>query len=335
MDTVRRSLMFSPLALVAGGAAAQTAAPTAPGSKHVKWPAPIGTIDLWPNGVTGQLHGDMQEVVEDISKDSKTFLRRVHGISKPRLAVFPAKKPNGSAMLVIPGGGFTANYFDHEGYQLADFLNGYGITCFVLFYRLANDGWDKPADVALIDTQRAMRVIKANAAKFHIDAARTGVIGFSAGGFLTASLATRHAAALYPATDAADRLDARPMLAAPIYPVQSVDPAYAYSGVAPSLFGGKATPEIIAAYSPDMNVNATTSPCFLVHAEDDVTVPVANSTRLRDACKAAKVPVEMHLFASGGHGFGMKGEMNEPDHVWPDLFVNFARRQGLMTGIVG
>ena len=330
MDTVRRSLMFSPLALVATGVTAQTPAPTAPTQKTVKWPAPSGTIDLWPHGISGQLHADMQEIVEDISTDPATLLRRVHGISRPRLAVFPAQKPNGSAMLVIPGGGFTANYFDHEGYQLADYLNGHGITCFVLFYRLANDGWDKPADVGLIDTQRAMRLIKANAPRYNIDAAKTGVIGFSAGGFLTASLATRHAASLYAPVDEADKLDARPQLAAPIYPVQSVDPAIAYSGVAPTLFGGKVTPEIIAAYSPDMNVSATTPPCFLVHAEDDTTVPVANSTRFRDACKAMKIPVETHLFESGGHGFGMKPDPHQPDHVWPDLFINFARRQGLM-----
>ena len=333
----RRSLLLAPLALSAAGAAgaaiAQTPAPMPPSLVGVKpdpkWPEPVETIDLWPQGAVGQLHAGMKELVEDVPNGAPVPIHRVQGISKPRMAVFPAANPSGGAMLIIPGGGFSWNYYTHEGYQLANYLNTQGITCFVLFYRLANDGWDKPADVGLIDTQRAMRVIKANAARFKIDAARTGVIGFSAGGFLTASLATRFAAPLYTPVDEADKLDARPQLAAPIYPVQSVDPAVAYSGIAPTLFGGKVTPEIIAAYSPDQNVNAATPPCFLAHAEDDTTVPVANSTRLRDACKAAKVPVETHLFASGGHGFGMKPDPDQPYHVWPDLFVNFARRNGL------
>lgn len=326
MDTLRRSLLLSPLALTAGAAVAQTAAPEVATPKPIAWPTPATTIDLWPTPPKGPA---LTENVEEVSTDPAIRLRRVQGISTPRLAVFPAKSPNGGAMLIIPGGGFSWNYFDHEGYQLADFLNSQGFTCFVLFYRLANDGWDNRADVGLIDAQRAMRVIRHHAATFKLDPARVGVTGFSAGGFITASLATRHAQNLYPAVDAADKLDARPFASAPIYPVLTLDPKVAYQGVFGSLFGGPATPEQVARHSPELNIDARTPPTFLCHAEDDTTVPVGNTTLFRDALKAKNIPVETHLFARGGHGFGMKPELDQPWHLWPQMLAAFLNREGL------
>jgi acetyl esterase/lipase len=271
----------------------------------------------------------MAEVVEQSSSDPAYSSRRTKGVSRPHMIAFPAAQPNGSAMLVIPGGGFAWNYFEHEGYYIADVLNRAGISCFVLFYRLAQDGWSDPASVGPADAQRAMRVIRANAARFHLDAARVGVMGFSAGGFLTASLATRHSAPFYAPVDATDQFSARPMLTAPIYPVQSVDPAYAYGGAAPSLFGGPPTAAQIREWSPDLNVTPAAAPTFLVHAEDDGTVPVANTVRLRDAMVAAKITVETHLFARGGHGFGVRAQPGSPDGPWLPLFLNFAREQKL------
>lgn len=327
----RRSLLLSPLAFAATSALAKTPAPGAAKADTFKWPTPAQSIDLWPKGVPGPLPAGLKEIIIDDAKDGKSHFRHLSGVSVPRLAVFPAAKPNGSAMLVIPGGGFVNNYFDHEGYDLADYLNGLGITCFVLFYRLAKDGWADPADVALIDTWRAMRVIRAHAGAYKFDAARTGVIGFSAGGFLTSSLATRHAQTLYAPIDAADALDTRPMLAAPIYPVQSVDPAYAYSGVGPTLFPGGVTADLINKYSPDRNVDAATPPVFLCHAEDDTTVPVENTIAFRAALRAKNITVETHLFATGGHGFGMTPAPDKPYRNWPQLFAAFAQAQGLMA----
>jgi acetyl esterase/lipase len=234
-------------------------------------------------------------------------------------------------MLIIPGGGFEWNYFDHEGYHIADVLNRAGISCFVLIYRLARDGWADPAAVGPADAQRAMRLIRANAARFQLDPERVGVMGFSAGGFLTTTLATRHSTPFYKPVDAADQLSARPLLAAPIYPVQSVDPAYAYGGVAPSLFGGPPTAAQIREWSPDLNVTSAAAPTFLVHAEDDDLVPVANTVRLRDAMVAAKIPVETHLFAHGGHGFGARPQPGSPDGPWLPLFINFARQEKLFA----
>ena len=330
MSLSRRDLVKSPLILAGAsaiglGAAELRAQPGSGGSGEI--------IELWPRPPAGALHPGMAEVVEQTSSSPDYSSRRMKGISRPRMAVFPAARPNGSAMLVIPGGGFAWNYFEHEGHYIANVLNRAGITCFILFYRLAQDGWSDPASVGPADAQRAMRVIRAQAARFDLDPARVGVIGFSAGGFLTATLATRHSAPLYAPVDATDQLSARPFLAAPIYPVQTVDPAYAYGGVAPSLFGGPPTAAQIREWSPDLNVTPAAAPTFLVHAEDDGTVPVANSVRLRDAMVAAGITVETHLFGHGGHGFGVRAQPGSPDGLWLPLFLNFAREQKLFGTI--
>jgi acetyl esterase/lipase len=328
MRLSRRDLVKSSLALAGASAMASARAETGSGL------AATGsgeTVELWPRPPAGALHSDMAEIVEQSSSDPAYSSRRIKGVSRPRIIAFPAAQPNGSAMLLIPGGGFAWNYFEHEGYRVADILNRAGITCFVLIYRLAQDGWSNPASVGPADAQRAMRVIRARATHFQVDPDRVGVMGFSAGGFLTATLATRHSASFYAPVDAADQLSARPFLTAPIYAVQTVDPAYAYGGAAPSLFGGPPTAAQIREWSPDLNVTPAAAPSFLVHAEDDGTVPVANSVRLRDAMVAAKITVETHLFSHGGHGFGVGGRPGAPDGLWLPLFLNFARQQKLFA----
>ena len=327
MSLSRRDLVKSPLVLA--GASAIGLGTAADALARPGLARKGETIELWPQPPAGALHPGMTEIVEQSSSNPAYSSRRMKGVSRPRMIAFPAAQPNGSAMLIIPGGGFEWNYFEHEGYYIADILNRAGITCFVLFYRLAQDGWRDPASVGPADAQRAMRVIRANAARFHLDPARVGVMGFSAGGFLTATLATRHSARFSTSIDATDKLSARPLLTAPIYPVQTVDPAYAYGGVAPSLFGGQPTAAQIRDWSPDLNVTPDAVPTFLVHAEDDDTVPVANTVRLRDAMVAARIPVETHLFANGGHGFGVRPQPGHPDGLWLLLFLNFAREQKL------
>lgn len=327
MSLSRRDLVKSPLVLA--GASAIGLGTAADALARPGLARKGETIELWPQPPAGALHPGMTEIVEQSSSNPAYSSRRMKGISRPRMIAFPAAQPNGSAMLIIPGGGFEWNYFEHEGYYVADILNRAGITCFVLFYRVAQDGWRDPASVGPADAQRAMRVIRANAARFHLDPERVGVMGFSAGGFLTATMATRHSARFSTSIDATDKLSARPLLTAPIYPVQTVDPAYAYGGVAPSLFGGRPTAAQIRDWSPDLNVTPDAVPTFLVHAEDDDTVPVANTVRLRDAMVAARIPVETHLFANGGHGFGVRPQPGHPDGLWLPLFLSFAREQKL------
>lgn len=317
-------------------AAAQTPPPDAAIPKETRltianWPEPTETLDLWPGVAPGLGNPNLAETVIENSTDPNVHIRMAKGVSHPRLCVFPAANPNGAAMVIIPGGGYVNIWFDHEGYEIAGWLNQMGITCFVLFYRLPAEGWAHAADVPLSDAQRAMRLIRSRAGEYHIDPARVGVMGFSAGGHLTASLATRFNAKTYQAVDAADGLDARPFLAAPIYPVISTDPLIAHMGSRDSLLGKSPTPEQLITYSPDRMVSKATPPCFLTHAEDDGTVPVENTLLFRAALKAAGVPVETHLFPTGGHGFGLRHVVGTPTHAWGDLFLAFARARGFYT----
>lgn len=327
MTLSRRDLVKSPLILA--GASAMSLGEAAMAQTGATMPGEI--VELWPRPPVGALHPNMVEVVEQSSSDPAYSSRRIKGISRPRMIALRPPQPNGAAMLIIPGGGFAWNYFEHEGYRIANVLNRAGITCFVLVYRLAQDGWTDPASVGPADAQRAIRLIRTQASRFGVDPARVGVMGFSAGGFLAATLATRHSAPFYAPTEATDRIDARPLLAAPIYPVQTVDPAYAYGGTAPSLFGRPPTAAEIRQWSPDLNVTPAATPTFLVHAEDDGTVPVANTTKLRDAMVAAKITVDTHLFSRGGHGFGLWSQPGAPDGLWLPLFLHFARQEKLFS----
>lgn len=296
------------------------------------WPAPAETVDLWPGGVApGLLNPGLTEVVVDDSKDPHVYHRSVHGISRPRLCVFPAANPNGAAMIIAPGGGYVREVLDHEGYEMARWMNGYGITAFVLFYRLPAEGWASGPDTPLIDAQRAMRVVRARAAHYGVDPARVGFMGFSAGGHVCGQVATRFAAPVYTPLDDADTLSARPYLAAPIYAVQSMDARIAHMGSRISLLGKAPTPEQIRLYSPDQNVTPDTPPCFLTHSESDHTVPVENTLNFRAALKAAGVTVETHLFPEGGHGFGLRNVVGQPTHAWGDLFLAFAKARGLFS----
>ncbi len=294
------------------------------------WPAPTETIDLWPGGTApGLLNTALVETVTEASKDPAVYHRSVMGISKPRLCVFPAKNPNGAAMIVAPGGGYARIVLDHEGYEIAAWLNSFGITAFVLFYRLPAEGWLNAADAPLSDAQRAMRLVRARAAGYQIDPARVGIMGFSAGGHVCASLATRYEAKVYAPVDDSDALSARPYLAAPIYPVLSMDASIAHMGSRVNLLGKTPGDAAIATYSPDRMVTHDTPPCFLTHSETDTSVPIENTLVFRAALKKAGVTVETHLFPEGGHGFGLRNVVGKPTHAWGELFLAFARARGL------
>ena len=156
-------------------------------------------------------------------------------------------------------------------------------------------------------------------------------MGFSAGGHLCADLVARFAAPVYRPVDAADGLSARPLIAAPIYPVVSMTLPLAHAGSRKNLIGESPTPELERDHSPHLNIKPNSPPCFLCHAEDDPTVAVENTLLMRAALKARKIPVETHLFTEGGHGFGMRRVMGKPASVWPELFLAWARIRGAMA----
>lgn len=331
MTIDRRSLIATGLAAVIanGRAEAQTPPPVSGKGLAPGLPQPIETIDLWARGAPGLSGKVPVEVVDERSTDTLVNDRAVHGISRPRMAVFRPDRPNGAAVLLTPGGGYRWVVIDKEGYELARWLTARGFTAFVLFYRLPGDGWASGADTPLADAQRAMRLIRHRAKAFAIDPERVSAMGFSAGGHVCADLAARFAARIYDPVDAADGLSAKPHSAAPIYPVISMDPAIAHPGSRSLLLGPNPSSEREAAHSPDRTVPADAPPHFLLHAEDDDVVPVDNTLRLYAALRQRRVPVEMHLFANGGHGFGLRKAMGKPVEAWPELWRAWARTVGL------
>jgi acetyl esterase/lipase len=327
----RRMLMLGGALAMATAADAQTPPPGIAGTAPAL-PQPDETIDLWPKGAPGMPATALTETVKERSTDSAVNDRAVWGISKPRLAVFRPLRPNGAAIMITPGGGYNWVVVDKEGYELAALFAAQGITCFVLFYRLPHEGWKAGPDVCLSDAQRAMRLIRHQAERFGIDPARVSAMGFSAGGHLCADLAARFDTPTYDPVDKADRLSARPFVAAPIYPVMSMSLPVAHPGSRKNLIGEQAGVALEAKHSPDRNVPANAPPCFLVHAEDDDVVPVENSLLFRAALRSKGIRVETHLFTNGGHGFGIRRAMGKPAAHWPELFLSWAQTQGLFRG---
>jgi acetyl esterase/lipase len=278
-------------------------------------------------GVAGSAFA-LIETVNERSTDVQLTDRAVFGISRPRMAVFRPARPNGSAVLITPGGGYRWVVVDKEGYEMGRWLAARGVTVFVLFYRLPGEGWAAGPDVVLQDTQRAMRLIRYRASDFGIDAARVAVMGFSAGGHACADLAARFAVPVYKAADAADHLSAKPLLTAPIYPVISMSTPHAHPGSREKLIGLHGTAALEEAHSPHRQIPANAPPHFIVHAEDDDVVPVENALMLRAALRARGIPVETHLFTHGGHGFGLRKAVGKPAEAWPELFLVWAKTQG-------
>lgn len=318
----RRETLFAGAVAGTMGAAARAATVGA-------WPAfPTEEIDLWPGTPPGAPPVlPVEEVIETGS--AQHHGRMVKGIARPRMKVFRPATPNGSALLVTPGGGYSVIVIDVEGYQVGPWLSERGWTVFVLYYRLPGEGWANRADVPLADAQRAMRLIRSRAAEYRVDPEKVGALGFSAGGHVCGDLATRHEARVYAPVDAADRLSARPAIAAPIYAVQSMSLPLAHEGSRDMLLGPNPSLEMQRAHSPARNVTAATPPCFMAHAEDDTTVSVENTVEMRAALKAAGVKVETHLFTAGQHGLGLPGPAGEPARHWKDMFALWAQAQGL------
>jgi len=308
---------------------AQTRAPWSIESRWLTHPDPVGTIDLWPSGAPGAPSQLLIETVRERSTDPAYNDRTVFGISRPRMAVFRPGKPNGGAVLIMPGGGYRWVVVDKEGYEMARWLSERGVTAFVLFYRLPGEGWASGPDTPLIDAQRAMRLIRHRSTAYGIEPKRICAMGFSAGGHVCASLMTRFSDAIYEPTDGADRLSARPDAAAPIYPVISMTAPAAHSGSRAQLIGEQASPELERKYNPAAHVPADAPPAFLLHAEDDQSVLVANTFLLRQALLEKRIPVETHLYPDGGHGFGLRLSKGHSVEGWEELLYAWCLKRGI------
>lgn len=287
------------------------------------------TLPLWPGSPPGAPATLPVHKVEQRSKTAGIDDRWLTGIATPTLSVRRPAQPNGAAVLLIPGGGYGFLAFDNEGEEQARWLTAQGVTCFILSYRLPGEGWRDRAVVPLQDAQRGIRLIRARAADYGVDAARVAVLGFSAGGHLAGSLATRHAERTYAPVDAVDRHSARPDLAGLIYPVVSLAAPFTHVGSRDHLLGTPSDDAMRRAASVEAHVDAQTAPIFLTHASDDDVVPIANSLTLYQALLAARRPAELHAFDQGGHGFGVRLPATIPAHAWPALFTAFAMRLGV------
>ncbi len=260
------------------------------------------TLPLWPNGVPGSTVSTQLEV--DTTKPTDNLIAgkpliRLGNVSSPTLTVYA---PKGSAarpaVVVFPGGGYQILAIDLEGTEVCDWLNSINVACVLVKYRVPDTGPFPKSPAALQDAQRALGMVRQHAAEWHIDPSRVGVLGFSAGAHLSAALSTHFDKRLYDSVDAADQLSCRPDFAFMIYPGYLANSA---QNMAPNA---------------DINPTDKTPPTFIVQAEDD-PVHVENATVYFLQLKAAKVPAELHIYAEGGHGYGLR-RTALPVTTWPD-----------------
>ncbi|HKM84137.1 MAG TPA: GDSL-type esterase/lipase family protein [Candidatus Acidoferrum sp.] len=261
------------------------------------------TLPLWPHAAPGAPAIPAAEIDTTTAKDNLIAgkpLIRLGNVSSPTLTLYaPAGNNTGAAVVVFPGGGYRILAIDLEGTEVCEWLNSAGITCVLLKYRVPDSGPYPKSSAALQDAQRALGIVRSHAAEWHIDPHRIGVLGFSAGAHLAAALSTHFEQRLYDPVDAADQVSCRPDFAVIVYP------------------GYLALEEQNFAPNADIHVSDKTPPSFIVQAEDD-PVHVENATVYFQALKNAKVPAELHIYAAGGHGYGLR-RTALPVTGWPKL----------------
>ncbi len=255
---------------------------------------------------------------------------------KPSLKVFRAEKPNGAAVVVCPGGGYGFLADDHEGKQVAEFLNTLGVTAFVLKYRIVTKDRPGPLHPApLEDAQRAIRLVRAKAKEFGIDPKRVGIMGFSAGGHLASTAATHFNVGGLKNDDDVEKESCRPDFAILAYPVVTFDDAATHKGSRTNLIGANPDAKLVELYSNEKHVTKETPPTFIFHTNADTAVVPENAVRFYLACKKAGVPVEMHIYEKGRHGVGLGrdpkwtgGEKSVA--TWPDRLADWMKSRGLL-----
>jgi acetyl esterase/lipase len=265
-------------------------------------------IPLWTGAAPGALGTDPTDV--------------------PTLTVFLPRTvaPNTPAVIVCPGGGYVRLAANHEGRQVASFLNSLGVAAFVLTSRLG-PRYHHPVELG--DVQRAIRLVRSGAAMWSLDGARTGVMGFSAGGHLAMTASTMSDAGNPTAPDPIDRVSSRPDYAVLGYPVISMTEAWAHQGSKTALLGANADAALAAQLSGERLVTKETPPTFLFHTNADTTVPPENSVHYYLALRRASVPAELHIFEKGVHGVGLAND-DQALSEWSTLLANWLRVRGIV-----
>lgn len=280
----------------------------------------VQVLPLWPDGHLPNVVQGPEQVGNEGSS-----MGAITRVSQPRMEIHRPAQPNGTAVLILGGGGYFRIQVGTAARPMAQWLASIGVTSAVLYYRLPADGW--PASAPFADGQRAMRLLRANAAGLGIDPAKIGVMGSSAGANLAGILSTRFEHDFYPALDAVDRTPSRPDFLAMIYPVTTLRPPYDTTRSRREL-GTQS--DAVEAYSVEQHVRADMPPVFLAHAADDRIADVGHSLLMFQAAHAAGVKAELHVFDRGGHSWGL-GRPGTQVAQWPRLFANWARANGFMA----
>lgn len=291
-------------------------------------------LRLWPGQVPGELpHPEnvpatvLRYTAPDGVVDDTLGGNVVHNAHTPTLTVFlpPAEIGTGAAVVICPGGGYGGLADDHEGRQIAEWLNARGVAGIMLLYRLAP--YRHP--IPLLDAQRALRTTRANAAAWGLDPTRIGIWGFSAGGHLASTAGTHYDAGDPTATDPVERVSSRPDFMILAYPVIEMTRPYAHWGSRENLLGPDPEPRLVEEVSNVRHVTADTPPTFLFHTDTDTCVLPENSVRFYLALREAGVPAEMHIYVEGPHGVGLC-----LDHpvlgTWSDRLAAWLQVRGLL-----
>jgi len=286
-------------------------------------------LKLYKGDPPGEPTWGKDEPIPEMTVGKGGRLRFVH---EPVLDVYHAKGENrtGTAVVICPGGGYGILAYEHEGREIAQWLNDHGITGVILRYRM----FPYRHPVPMMDVQRALQTVRANADKWGLDHQRIGVLGFSAGGHLASTAATHFAKADPDSDDPVERVTSRPDFAVLIYPVVTMR-EWSHGGSRRNLLGPEPTDDLIALLSNEEQVGANTPPTFLVHSKDDRAVPIKNSEAFLAALKQHDVPGELMVFDTGGHGYGLGRGRNDPDKThetdaWPTRCVEWFGEQGLL-----
>lgn len=246
---------------------------------------------------------------------------------RPTITVYlPEKNTNGCAVVVCPGGGYGHLAVGHEGREIGEWFNSFGVTAFVLRYRIAP--YRHPA--ALLDVQRAVRTVRTRAKEWKVDPGRVGVIGFSAGGHLASTAATHFDKGDPDAKDVVDRASSRPDFAILGYPVISFTTEYTHKGSRRNLLGDAPDPKVVKSLSNESQVTKETPPTFLMHTTEDKAVPAENSVLFYLALREAGVPAELHIFEKGRHGVGL-GKGLPGVSAWPDRCEAWMKARGVLA----
>ena len=257
----------------------------------------------------------------DKEKWEENGIMRVSEISRPTLTLFlpPKEKANGTAVVICPGGGYWINAINHEGIDVAKKFNEWGVAAFVLKYRIPNEATMVNKEIGpLQDAQRAIQMVRERAGEWNVNPNRIGIMGFSAGGHLASTAGTHFDKSVI---DNLKSISLRPDFMVLIYPVISFRDEIGHLGSRNQLIGTNPTKEKIELYSNEMQINTTTPPTFLVHASDDEAVKSENSIVFYQALTRNKVPAELHIYQSGGHGFGMNNKTTTDN--WMERLKNW------------